>query len=52
MLRTPAYRTYDGNRSIRQRVHMLLNEAVLLWGDEPLVGDALWWVFGQWQRVM
>jgi hypothetical protein len=32
------------------RVHVVLNKAVNVWGDVPYVGDALWWAFGEWQR--
>lgn len=37
---------------MRGFIHRQLNSAVLGLGDVPWVGGVLWWLFGQWQRVM
>jgi hypothetical protein len=34
------------------RGHRFLNSLVLAFGDIVLVGPALWWLWGQWQRLI
>lgn len=36
----------------RACIHRFLNECVLALGDVPIIGDLLWWAWGQWQRLM
>lgn len=47
MIRTPRYQQWP---SMAARLHVWLNELVLEYGDEPLVGPVLWWAFGEIQR--
>ena len=47
VLKTPRYQRCPG---VWGRIHFWLNSAQLQWGDEPLIGPVIWWMFGEWQR--
>lgn len=37
---------------MRRWIHRRLNCLVTTFGDWPIIGRLVWWIFGQWQRLM